>query len=378
MRVQITRPRMIAAAAAGLALLALILGVAFPPDSPNAGALSVPSAPAPALLVSEFDDAASRLWLVDPADPASREPWLTVDHAPGWDVSGAVSPGGDALAFVALTPGRRDATTEATLLLSDGGPPRILADGVDLRGGVVWTADGRGVLVRRTAVGAQGQPAFTVVEVRLADGREFVRLRRDDVAALHVVGWPAEGPLYVTLIGPWGSELLALHGAEDESVLLSTGVTRDWRLSPDGTQLAFTEQRGTAMQVRVVSLLGDGAPLPAMVAATSDAQARWEANPGAVATASPAWQPDGTLSVGVFAAPAPAAELRAASLAAGEGFALPLWWSPDGRHLAVRAFDGAGPGSSTREDAAVVGPDGAATPIPGRHLQVLGWWHASP
>ena len=45
-----------------------------------------------------------------------------------------------------------------------------------------------------------------------------------------------------------------------ERVKLSDGVTRDWTLSPDGSRLAFTEQDGLDLRVRVVPLHDDDVP----------------------------------------------------------------------------------------------------------------------
>ena len=42
-----------------------------------------------------------------------------------------------------------------------------------------------------------------------------------------------------------------------ERLKLSDGVTRDWTLSPDGSRLAFTEQHGLDLRVRVVPLRDD-------------------------------------------------------------------------------------------------------------------------
>ena len=98
----------------------------------------------------------------------------------------------------------------------------------------------------------------------------------------------------------------------------------------------------------------------------------------AVGTAAPVWSPDGALSVGVFQTPVSSGDqIRVASVGAGAGFALPLAWSADGAHLAVRAFDGDGPGSSTRESVGIVGSEGALVTLPGGHRQVLGWWNGA-
>ena len=60
------------------------------------------------------------------------------------------------------------------------------------------------------------------------------------------------------------------------------------------------------------------------------------------------------------------------------GFDLPVGWSPDGAYLALRTFDGTGPGNPGAEGVALLGPDGASQVVAGDGLRILGWWHATP
>ena len=119
MRIEITRPRLILVLAFSLALFAFVLGVAFPPARPDSGTVVRPSVAGAAadsstadsearLLVSEFADQRSTLWLVDADAPDERQEFLTIDHAAGWEISGAVSPEGMRLAYVVLPPGRQE------------------------------------------------------------------------------------------------------------------------------------------------------------------------------------------------------------------------------------------------------------------------------
>ena len=313
-------PRLIVALALSLALFALLLGVAFPPSPPNAGAIVSEAGGGPQLLVSEFADRQSTLWLVDPKAPSDRHSFLQIDHAAGWEISGAVSPAGGPLAgprlaFVVLEPGRQDAETEGSLYVSDGGPPRLLLEGVDLRGGVTWSQDGESILVREVRIDQRGVRSYSVVEVRVSDGRatryQPDRAASDDLFNLHVVGRPSGGPLYAALIGRGGTKIveLGIEGAgADGAVRISMGLTREWALSPDGAELAFTEQNGLRMQVRTATLDGAERERPTMRAATKSAQAlldeaEIEASDlggSGMGSASPLWGPDGALRVGVF------------------------------------------------------------------------------
>jgi len=417
MHSHITRPRLIVALAFSLALFALLLGVAFPASPPDAGAVVGETRDGPRLLVSEFTDRVSTLWLVEPTRPSERQSFLQIEHAAGWEISGAVSPAGSTLiphlAYVVLEPGRQDPETEASLYLSNGGPPRLLREGLDLRGGATWSADGESILVREVRLDQSGSRSYAVVEVRVSDGRESRHALSDalsgsfdvDLFSLHVVGRPSGGPLYAALIGRAGTTIVEF-GAEGGGTLvkrqISTGLTRDWALSPDGTQLAFTEQTGVLMQVRTVALEGalEGAQ-PALRAATNSGQVLLdEAEIGSadlagseMGSAAPVWRTNESLSVGVFRQGASGGELRVASAASGDGeadsFALPVAWSSDGRFLALRSFEGSGPGSIRGESAAVL--DGGSIVssalsggdqdvgemrklVPGEHVLILGWW----
>ena len=414
MRSQITRPRLIVALALSLALFALLLGVVFPPSPPNAGAIVSEAGGGPQLLVSEFADRQSTLWLVDPKAPSDRHSFLQIDHAAGWEISGAVSPAGGPLAgprlaFVVLEPGRQDAETEGSLYVSDGGPPRLLLEGVDLRGGVTWSQDGESILVREVRIDQRGVRSYSVVEVRVSDGRatryQPDRAASDDLFSLHVVGRPSGGPLYAALIGRGGTKIveLGIEGAgADGAVRISMGLTREWALSPDGAELAFTEQNGLRMQVRTATLDGAERERPTMRAATKSAQAlldeaEIEASDlggSGMGSASPLWGPDGALSVGVFrqagsqavSAGRGGGEFRVSSVTSVEAdsFALPVAWSHDGRFLALRSFEGSGPGRISRESATVIdnavldagGVDEASATrtLPGEHMLILGWW----
>ena len=153
---RLPRRRLLAGVAVALILGGLALGLIAPPSS--AGSADARAA-GPHLLVSRYGDDESTLWLIDPAAPARRQLWLHVAHAPGWAIEGAVSPAGGRVALLVVPPGARDPGAETQLLISDGGPPRVVADGLDLRGGLAWSADGRELFARRTLPGPDGGAA---------------------------------------------------------------------------------------------------------------------------------------------------------------------------------------------------------------------------
>ena len=370
---RLPRRRLLAAVAVALILGGLALGLVAPPSS--AGSTDARAAAGPHLVVSRYGDDESTLWLIDPAAPARRQLWLHVAHAPGWAIEGAVSPAGGRVALLVVPPGARDPGAETQLLISDGGPPRVVAEGLDLRGGLAWAADGRELFARRTLPGPDGGRRFQLIVLDFGGGAgadapvERTLLERGDTGGLYPVGRAAGGPAYAVAVGAGGSALIAIGGAV--SVLpFAAVVTREWSLSPGGSRLAYTEQRGMSLRVMVLDLDGPG---------LRTAQA---VEPGpAGGSASPVWGPGGTLYAGHFGAGAGGGEIRSAGVrvaAAVAGFDLPVGWSPDGAYLALRSFDGTGPGDPGAEGVALLGPDGASQVVTGDGLRILGWWHATP
>ena len=378
---RLPRRWLLAGTAAALILGGLALGLIAPPSS--AGSTDARAAAGPQLVVSRYGDDESTLWLIDPAAPARRQLWLHVAHAPGWAIKGAVSPAGGRVALLVVPPGARDPSTETQLLISDGGPPRVVADGLDLRGGLAWSADGRELFARRTLPGPDGGRRFQLITLDFSDASgpdapvERTLLERGDTGGLYPVGRAVGGPAYAVAVGAGGSALIAIDddAIDDDgggiSVLpFAAVVTREWSLSPGGSQLAYTEQRGTALRVMVLDLDGPG---------LRTAQAVEPGPPGG--SASPVWGPGGTLHAGHFGAGAGGGEIRSAGVrvtAAVAGFDLPRGWSPDGAYLALRTFEGTGPGNPGAEGVALLGPDGASQVVAGDGLRILGWWHAAP
>ena len=351
--------------------IAIVLGLLAPPASSGSG--DARAAINPQLIVSQFSDAESTLWLVDPADPTQRQRLFALPHAPGWAVAGATSPDGDRLALLVVPAGAGDPDASARLLLSDGGTPTTLAEGLDLRGGLVWSADGAQILARRGEGAGDGRRVTAIVSVDVESGVERTLLRWDAPGAVYPLGRPAGGPSYAVSVGSGGSQLLTIEGDAVTTRPLSPDVTRDWAISPDGERLAFTEQQGLALRVMVASL--QDAVLAAAQAPPEETDA---GTPGG--SASPAWRADGELSVGRFDGPATIATARAGDAGEGPaegGFQLPASWSPDGAYLALRVFDGAGPGAPGAESVAVAAGE-MLRPVTGPDLRIIGWWHASP
>ncbi len=375
MRSSLTRPRVLIGAGLLLFVAGLLAGIFFPPNRAGAGAAAPETGEPPLLVVKEYADTESTLWLVDASDPARRTLWARVPHAFGWDLEGAVSPDGTRLAYLVAPPSAVDPATDAVLLLRDRGSEQTLAKGLDLSGRLAWTADGA-VLVRQAVPGADGRTTYRLLEVN-TDGAARTLLDGGTAAGLYPVGGGPDGARYAVTMGAQGSTLWIIGPDGQPAALpLADSVTRDWALSPDGRQLAFTAQQGVRLRVAVATLPDGAGTL------TTAAQAPPPRPALRDGSAAPAWHPDGSLSVGTFGAEANAT-LRLHGEAAprvdytpAQGFTLPVAWSADGAYLAVRAFSGTGPGSVGQEAAAVIGPDGALQVIPGQYARVLGWWDA--
>lgn len=388
MRLALTRPQLLVAALLVLAVVALIMGLVFPPNDSSAAAAT--SGGPSVLLVGEFETTVTTLSAVHPSDPTQRRQIHAVEHAPGWDIVGATSPDGQRLAYLVLPPDARDPQTEASLVLledldrTDGPRARTLFRGADLRGALAWSGDGASLFVRTTTTDADGRPTFELWEINAVDGQQRSLLRRSDILGLYPVGRAGNGPTYSVSVGLNGSELLVIEGSAGVGAVerrpLSPLITRSWTLSPDGSQLAFTEQQGLDLRVRVAALAAGSAEIA--VAAALDANG-FDSTGG---TASPTWHPDGSLSVGTLGhgdsgAPTLRVQENGASATIDserrDGFALPIAWSPQGSHLAVRTFSGVGPGAPGEENAAVIDANGISRAIPGEFVRILGWWSAN-
>jgi len=194
----------------------------------------------------------------------------------------------------------------------------------------------------------------------------------DDLVTLYALAIekaPA-GAFYFVEITPGASELRVL--APDGTAIKSAGhlsddLTRDWTLSPDGTRLAFL----------ALSVAGERVTSRAMVMDLASGKVTPAAEAGGDQFG-PAWSPRGALSIGEIApdavTPGPARTNGQPTLPGpAAGFDVPAGWSPDGRFLAVRTFQGgsaAAPGSSAL---AVVGPNGFRKTLASQEVTFIGW-----
>jgi hypothetical protein len=221
--------------------------------------------------------------------------------------------------------------------------------------------------VRRTDT--HEQASFRLLAIDTASGQE--RSLVSSSSALFPAGFsPGEGAFYFVEITPGASELrmLAPDGTAVKSAgHLSDDLTRDWTLSPDGARLAFL----------ALSVAGERVTSRAMVLDLASGKVTPAAEAGGDQFG-PAWSPRGALSIGEIAAdaaaPGPARTNGQPTLPGPvAGFDVPAGWSPDGRFLAVRTFQGssaATPGSSAL---AVVGPNNFRKTLASQEVTFIGW-----
>ncbi|HWQ29292.1 MAG TPA: hypothetical protein VNN12_09750, partial [Dehalococcoidia bacterium] len=236
----------------------------------------------------------------------------------------------------------------------------------------VWSPDSDAVIFRRSVSAEGSAGSFDIVRIDLS-GEETTLV--SSAAGLFPIGY-AGGALYYAAVSASGTDLYRYDGGPVFVAHLSDDVARDWRLSPDGSKLAYLvmqDRGGTfGFAARVFDLAGQGlggfAALDARDASAPD-------------EFSPVWNPaTGGLTLGRLdpGAPslieiAPDGEERALT-STGRGFDVPVSWSPDGSYLIFRWFLGdsaENPGPSRLH---VLTPDGDRELLSiNSDIQIIGW-----
>ncbi len=249
----------------------------------------------------------------------------TVPHLRGYSLRGTVSPSGRQVAILAPDHGP-SAHALASLLALDleTGLATRLAEGLEPLQDALWTPDSNAVVVTRGGRTATGELHVAVVRVGL-DGRETVLERHAGALMVAPLGFDAEGRLLAVRLDAGGSTLTR---AGEPLRWLSSHVTRDWALSPDGTRIAFIEAstwQGLRYVPRVVGIEGSGGVAAASTSTTQALGAAWPP-----AGDGPSFGREPSIPPGSVSAQAPS------------GFDVPLGYSGDGNALVVRRWSGAG------------------------------------
>jgi hypothetical protein len=159
------------------------------------------------------------------------------------------------------------------------------------------------------------------------------------------VGFDKGGELLAVTIDANGSTVVR---AGSPVVRLSSHITRDWRLSPDGAALAFIEvdsSNGLRYVPRIIALSrADQGAVVAQSVAPSNTGLGVAWQPGSAAPTFGS-EPSGVFAQGV----------------SGGGFDVPLAWSPDGEALAVQRWSGSGYANAGAMQLELVTPSGRRT-----------------
>ena len=359
-------PFVVALAAVGLALRALPGGVE------DSGA---PTAE-PTLLFAEFHSTADIVYAAPASDPERRTLVARVEHAEGWGINPAPAMAGTLVAYTVLpagSPGRRDARAELWVLDVQTRTRTRLARDADLL--VAPLLDRAGGYLSYRSTGPSGEQRLVRVDLRTRARR--VLHTYDGAFGVYPVGFASDGALLFAQLSNSGTDVYRVRDGQVPELLFhaSDNIARDWQLSPDGQRLSYLAPEVVAERVvhrlRVVELVAG-----AVHGVAADA--------AAVEQFAPVWTPAGDgVTVGREAYPAANAAAvtlwlgggRATSLAAPErGFDAPLGWSPDGRYLAARSFDGPGSFEPGRESMVVISTDRVRRAVTSRaEVIFLGW-----
>ena len=356
--------------------LGLVLGLrALVGDQPtaSAGRSALPLIDSPLVIYSEFGQAADTLWAADPDDPTARAEVAVIQHAWGYGILPSLSPSGDYIAYTVLAPG--SPTAELWLLETSTGVTTRLAGGVDLRIAPVWSPAGDALVVRRS-IGQEGIGSSQLLRIDMEGTIET--LAADDAGLFPIDFSPDGSWLYYAVLSPSGTDLArapAAGGEAETLAHLSDGVARDWQLSPDGTRLAYLAQSSTNTNVTFA----------AQVLELATGAVQTPLGQADMAQFSPVWAQNGGLTIGrldrdtgtplrLSAAGATLAVLPSSSA----GFDVPLSWSPDGTHLAVRSFEGSSTAAPGPSHVVIVSTDGGRVQLsPQSDVVVAGWLEAS-
>ena len=368
---------LVASIAAALAVVALALTSLPGGDGEERDDQSGRDAAGPRLVYAQFGPTADRIFTAPAAEPGRRAPVATVEHAEGWGINPAPAMAGSLVAYTVLPPGgpgRRDARAELWLLDVESHARIRLARDADLLVAPVFDREGARLAYRSTGPGGEQRLVLVDLSTRL----RRVQHTYEGTLGVFAVGFADDGALLFAQLSSGGTDVYRVTENGDAELLFhaSDHIARDWRLSPDGRALSYLSPEMAAERIvhrlRVVELAAPGG------------QQRAGAGEPASEQFAPVWTPDGGgVTVGREAYPGVSAAAvtfgrgggEATALAApARGFDAPLGWSPDGRYLAARSFDGVSSYDPGRESMVVISTDGERRAIAVRmELIFIGW-----
>ena len=348
------------------------------PSGDDSAALDQPAG-APLLVYAEYGETADRIYLAPAEAPNNRTLLDTVPHAPGWAIVPSPEIVGGRAAFTVLppeAPANRNAPAELWVLtIADGSRTRLARD-ADLLIPPVFSPDGSALLYRTALLEERQEIVRVDLDTR---ARRVVHVEESPFGVFPIGFDDAARPLIVRLsLG--GTDLLRIEHPEPPVLLrhLSDEITREWRLSADGSALTYVEpviDRELVLWQPRALRTSNGETIPSAFPAASYFAPLWEPSSGALTVGSLGGNSLGGVEDGVVLL-RPDGVL--ATLApADAGFDLPLGWSLDSRWLAVRHFERASNIDPGRDVVTIIGLDGTrrAIDLP-REVIVLGWIRA--
>ena len=262
------------------------------------------------------------VYVRDPRPEAPARELLRLPRPFEVRASGSAGPLGLHLAVLSYTSAGR---SRLHIISLRGGELVTLEGAFDLASPVGWDWDESRLAVASVdSVLANGRRAISVTEVRI-DGESRTVAEFTDVFQVAPVGYSPDGSkLYVVVIDPTGSVLwsVASDGALEPLARLSAGPTSAWRLSPDGTQLAFVAITGSeAASYR-------GRLLTISSGAVTDL-------PASGSQLGVAWSPNSLIPQ--FGGPG--GSVWVSGLDPNSVYLIPSGWSPDGTALLAEVVD---------------------------------------
>lgn len=231
---------------------------------------------------------------------------------------GSANPQGTTLGLVTVS-GNSGARASLTFVTIPGRDISVAGASFDFLTALAWSPNGAHVAGQLSSLpDAAGRVMVNIIRAEAATGAVETIATFEDVLLAAPVGYSPDGArLFVVTVDQTGSWLWAAEPGEAPAKVgrLSTGGTRDWRLSPDGTRLAYIESPvGDRSYAGRVLVIATGTVQTFQVEA-EQLGASWR--PGAVA-------PD-------FGGPGGSLQLEQPP--AEGSYVIPIEWSPDGETL---------------------------------------------
>jgi Tol biopolymer transport system component len=331
------------------------------------------------LIISEFGDRSDNIVAVDPDHVGDRDTIATIDHAPGYGVFPVLSPDGSAIAYTALPSDAANPSPDTPALagiVDTHGDVMSLATDIDLLVPPVWTPDSDAIVVRKNT--PQPNSAGTFELLLLARDGSRSTITSWSTAALFPIAFSPDGSkLYFATLNSAGSDLysIAPNGSGETKIAhLSDEVARDWKLSPDGSALAYSVAESgpnPSIVTKVLDLASEQATDAVSSGGADDSREEFN----------PAWRGDGELTIASLNPQGGGNAVDVGRTGAMQNLTtnaasidLPLGWSPDGGKLVVRAVEGANPDQAGASHLELVAPNGDRTRVSdSADVLVVGW-----